>query len=100
VPPSVLCSLCSLGSQYITFDPSRPAVTVKFEERRQDLDHLLAPSAPRPTPLAGAKSPGEDKKSNWLPGPNGTFSLYMRAYWSDKTILDGQWKPPAVKKFQ
>ena len=47
---------------------------------------------------AGAKSPGQDKESNWLPAPSGTFSLYLRAYWADKTFLDGEWKPPAVEK--
>src|SRR5215831_15956208 len=50
------------------------------------------------TLYAGAKSPGQEKKSNWLPAPNGTFSLYIRAYWADQHILDGQWKPPAVEK--
>jgi hypothetical protein len=50
------------------------------------------------TLYAGANSPGEDKESNWLPAPKGPFSLYMRAYWSEKAILDGQWKPPVVKK--
>ena len=48
------------------------------------------------TLYASAKSPGKDKESNWLPAPNGPFSLYIRAYWADKAILDGQWKPPAV----
>ena len=28
--------------------------------------------------------------------PNGTFSLYIRAYWADKAIIDGTWKPPVV----
>jgi hypothetical protein len=32
------------------------------------------------TLYAGAKSPGKDKESNWLPAPEGTFSLYIRAY--------------------
>ena len=49
------------------------------------------------TLYAGAKSPGKDKESNWLPAPNGTFSLYIRAYWADKAILDGQWQPPEVR---
>jgi hypothetical protein len=49
------------------------------------------------TLLAGAKSPGKDKESNWLPAPNGTFSLYIRAYWADKAVLDGSWTPPAVQ---
>jgi hypothetical protein len=44
------------------------------------------------------QSPGADKESNWLPAPEGTFSLYIRAYWGDKAILDGSWKPPVVKK--
>ena len=48
------------------------------------------------TLYAGAKSPGNEKESNWLPAPNGTFSLYMRAYWADKAILDGSWLPPKV----
>ena len=33
------------------------------------------------TLYAGAKSPGADKENNWLPAPDGTFSLYIRAYW-------------------
>jgi len=48
------------------------------------------------TLYAGATSPGKDKESNWLPAPNGTFSLYIRAYWADPAILDGTWKPPVV----
>ena len=48
------------------------------------------------TLYAGAKSPGKDKESNWLPAPNGTFSLYIRAYWADKAILDGAWQPPKI----
>ena len=48
------------------------------------------------TLYAGAKSPGEDKESNWLPAPEGTFSLYIRAYWADKAILDGTWQPPTI----
>ena len=46
----------------------------------------------------GARSPGKAPESNWLPAPNGTFSLYIRAYWPDKAILDGQWKPPMISR--
>jgi hypothetical protein len=52
------------------------------------------------TLYAGARSPGKDKESNWLPAPNGAFSLYIRAYWPEKAILDGQWKPPIVRQGQ
>ena len=47
---------------------------------------------------AGAKSPGADKEGNWLPAPENNFSLYIRAYWADDTILNGSWTPPAVQR--
>jgi hypothetical protein len=48
------------------------------------------------TLYASAKSPGKDKESNWLPAPDGKFSLYIRAYWAGPAIISGQWKPPVV----
>jgi hypothetical protein len=50
------------------------------------------------TLYAGAKSPGADKQTNWLPAPAGHFSLYIRAYWGKQGILDGSWTPPVIKK--
>jgi len=50
------------------------------------------------TLYAGAKSPGKDKESNWLPAPSGPFSLYIRAYWGKQAILDGSWQPPQIRK--
>ena len=50
------------------------------------------------TLYAGATSPGKDKETNWLPAPAGTFSLYIRAYWAEKTMLDGTWTPPIIEK--
>ena len=47
-----------------------------------------------------SQAPGEDKKSNWLPAPQGKFVLMMRLYWpreKDPSILDGSWKIPPVK---
>lgn len=49
------------------------------------------------TIYAGAKSPGPEQEANWLPAPDGHFSLYIRAYWGKQGILDGSWKPPAVE---
>jgi hypothetical protein len=43
----------------------------------------------------------KDKESNWLPAAEGEFSVTMRIYWpkeKDPSILDGTWKPPAVKR--
>jgi len=42
------------------------------------------------------ESPGADKQSNWLPAPDGTFSLYIRCYWPEQAVLDGTWVPPQV----
>jgi len=50
------------------------------------------------TLYAGAKSPGADKESNWLPAPEGAFSLFIRAYWPEKPIIDGTWAPPTIQK--
>ncbi len=44
------------------------------------------------------QSPGKDKESNWLPAPKDAFNLFMRLYWPKEEIIDGTWKPPAVKK--
>jgi len=52
------------------------------------------------TLYGGSTSPGKDMESNWLPAPEGAFSLYIRAYWADKPVLDGQWKPPVVARVQ
>lgn len=48
------------------------------------------------TIYVGAKSPGPEHESNWLPAPDGHFSLYIRAYWGEQPILDGSWTPPPV----
>lgn len=50
-----------------------------------------------------ADSPGEGKEPNWLPAPNGRFILFFRLYWPNETqpsVLDGSWKPPAVRIVQ
>jgi hypothetical protein len=48
----------------------------------------------------GAKSPGKDKETNWLPAPKGAFSLYIRTYWAEQSVLDGTWVPPNVEKMK
>ncbi len=44
------------------------------------------------------QSPGSQRESNWLPAPaSGEFNMMLRLYWPDVKILDGSWKPPAVR---
>ena len=50
------------------------------------------------TLYASTNSPGAGKESNWLPVPEGTFSLYIRCYWGEEAVLDGSWKPPVIER--
>jgi hypothetical protein len=50
------------------------------------------------TLFAGARSPGRDRETNWLPAPEGHFSLYIRAYWPKEEIINGTWLPPMVEQ--
>jgi hypothetical protein len=40
----------------------------------------------------------EADRGNWLPAPDGDFSLYLRAYWPQEAVLDGSWTPPPVQR--
>lgn len=42
--------------------------------------------------------PEESKKNNWLPAPKDAFSLFIRCYWPDESIVEDKWTPPPVKK--
>jgi len=44
------------------------------------------------------ESPGQEKETNWLPAPKDSFNLIMRLYWPKKSVLDGTWAPPPVKR--
>jgi hypothetical protein len=72
-------------------DLNRYSLGTKSKELKRNGDGSL-------TIYAGAASPGADKEANWLPAPEGHFSLYIRAYWGKVAILDGSWQPPVVVK--
>jgi hypothetical protein len=44
--------------------------------------------------------PSPDKISNWLPAPKEPFSLYVRCYWPEETVLNDGWNPPPVAKMK
>jgi hypothetical protein len=48
------------------------------------------------TIYVGVEPPSAELQANWLPTPQGKFSLYLRAYWPDVAITEGRWTPPAV----
>jgi len=45
-----------------------------------------------------ADSPGTSKESNWLPAPHESFNVILRLYWPKESVLDGSWKPPAIRR--
>jgi hypothetical protein len=44
-----------------------------------------------------SRSPGPDKESNWLPASADQFTITLRIYRPQQAVLDGSWKPPALK---
>jgi hypothetical protein len=46
---------------------------------------------------AGQMSPGAENEANWLPAPAGHFSLMLRLYWPEASVLNGTWRPPQIK---
>jgi hypothetical protein len=40
--------------------------------------------------------PGDDRRSNWLPAPNGPLGVTMRLYDPRPEVLDGTWTPPPL----
>jgi hypothetical protein len=45
-----------------------------------------------------ADPPPPAQRANWLPSPKGDFSLYLRAYWPQDSVIDGSWVPPPVER--
>lgn len=50
------------------------------------------------TLLIQHESPGKDSEANWLPAPEGPFSMMMRLYWPKAAALDGSWKAPPLTR--
>jgi hypothetical protein len=43
-------------------------------------------------------NPGADKEANWLPAPDGPFSMNLRLYLPRRPALEGSWIAPPVKR--
>ena len=46
------------------------------------------------------ESPGKAKEANWLPAPEGPFSVNMRLYWPKAEALEGTWVHPPLRRLQ
>ncbi|MGW4274394.1 DUF1254 domain-containing protein [Streptomyces seoulensis] len=85
----------TLYNEHHFFHPNdlhRYSLGTKNKTLRPNADgSLTLHASPRPP------ADGQDR-SNWLPAPDGPFSLYLRAYWPYPPALDGTWQPPAVTR--
>lgn len=72
-------------------DLNRYSIGTKNKDLRYGDDGSL-------TIYVSADSPGPDKESNWIPTPQGDFSLYIRCYWGEEAVLDGTWKPQPIRR--
>lgn len=45
-------------------------------------------------------SPGRGRGANWLPAPDGDFSLYIRTYWPEPAVTNGTWEPPSIDRVE
>ncbi|MCE9605675.1 MAG: DUF1254 domain-containing protein [Planctomycetia bacterium] len=70
-------------------DLDRHSLGTKNERLRYNADGSL-------TLYIQSWAPAADRQANWIPAPEGAFSLYLRAYWPGQAMLDGSWTPPAV----
>jgi hypothetical protein len=48
------------------------------------------------TIVVSASQPSETDV-NWLPAPEGAFSLVLRVYDPTPQVLDGSWSPPVIR---
>jgi len=42
--------------------------------------------------------PPASGEQNWLPAPEGDFTVMLRLYWPDVSVLNGEWNPPGIDK--
>jgi hypothetical protein len=42
--------------------------------------------------------PARARRSNWLPAPDGDFTLVLRLYWPREEVLTRRWTPPPVTR--
>jgi hypothetical protein len=92
LPPVFQFWSLTLYDSRILFYPNamdRYAIGDRTTELKRDRDGGL-------TIVVSHRDPGAALRSNWLPAPAGSFSLYLRLYEPKQTARTGSWKPPSV----
>jgi hypothetical protein len=82
-------TMYALPSQLMVANPKgRYAIGDRTEELAYDDDSL--------TIFIQKDSPGEERESNWLPAPDGPFSVQLRMYLPESSALDPLYVPPPL----
>lgn len=92
-PAAAFWSLSSYDAEHF-FEPNpinRFSIGTKNKGLKKNPDGSL-------TLYVQQQSPGADKESNWLPTPNGDFSLLLRLYGPSEQVVSGAYRMPAVVK--
>ena len=84
----------TLYDRYHFFAPNaikRYSVGTKNKDLKANADGSL-------TIFVQADAPSDPaQRAIWVPAPKGDdFSLFVRAYWPEASVLDGRWTPPDV----
>jgi len=82
----------TLYDQHHFFAPNelgRYSLGTKNQDLHLDQDGSLTISVQQQPPQG-------QERSNWLPAPDAEFTLFLRAYWPEAAIADGNWTPPPV----
>jgi hypothetical protein len=79
-------------------DKGFPVVNAFNRQAIGDRDRLTLDNDGSVTLYIQHRSPGADKEANWLPAPEGLFTLAMRCYWPRPQLFSGEWVPPPVRR--
>ncbi|MGQ3673366.1 DUF1254 domain-containing protein [Xanthobacter sp. TB0136] len=93
IPPVKGFWSLTIYNQYHLFTPNR---LNRYSLGTKNAD-LVKNSDGSLTIHVSREPPKGKPEANWLPAPEGDFSLYIRAYWGEEPILDGSWQPPAIR---
>lgn len=79
-------------------DKGFPVANALNRQAIGDRDRLTLDSDGSLTLYIQQSSPGADKEANWLPAPEGAFTLAMRCYSPRPQIASGEWVPPPIRR--
>jgi hypothetical protein len=100
-PAGALPSHAPLGFWSITLYDERSLLVANEIDRyliRPDTAGLTFGEDEALTIRLQGQRPDDTPQGNWLPTPDGPFTLALRVYLADPPVLDGTWTPPPINR--